>query len=262
MKFIFTLSLFLTFALLHSQENEEYIDGRLIKTQTKDGVIVSTSLRAIQRNDGKYYTFDISVSNSSSNTKLVKVDNFKAFIINKKGDKDELEVLSNKEYQEKKQKRANFRNILASMAGSQNAENAGKSSSQTNTNISSSSYSSGTAKVKAYDSYGNSATAKGNYSGRTTSNTNATSTTVSYDGAAAYAAQQNEERKLQEFMQLQKEAKNKWNDIYLKSNTLSPLESMSGLLNVEYKKGVMIDIDVLVQDLHFIFKWNPEDSEK
>jgi hypothetical protein len=59
---------------------EEYVEGRLIKTLNIDNVEVSTSLRSVQRSDGKYYTFDISVINNSSSTKLMKVNAFKSYI--------------------------------------------------------------------------------------------------------------------------------------------------------------------------------------
>jgi len=245
----------------YSQETEEYVDGRLIKTQNKEGVIVTTSLRTIQRNDGKYYTFDVSISNSSEITRNIKIKDFKAQIVSKKGKKKDIDVLTNKDYQKKKKRRGNFRAILGALSAGQNAANAGTSSSQTNTNVNANSYSSGSANVNAYDSRGNSATAQGNYNSRTNTNVNATSTTVSYDGAAAYNAQQNEERKLQEFMQQQQEAKRKWNDLYIKNNTLSPKESMSGLLNVEYKKGVLVELNIVTGGIQFVFKWDPEDSQ-
>jgi hypothetical protein len=262
MKKTLTFLLIMNAFLMYSQESEEYIDGRLIKTQAKEGILVSTSLRAIQRNDGKYYTFDVSVSNSSQKTKTVKVNDFKAQIVNHKEKKEDLNVLSNKEYQDIKQKRGSFRAGLTSLVGSFKAEKAGTSVSQTNTNVSGSSSTSGSARVNASNSNGAYAQANGNYSGRNNTNINAKSTTVSYNGAAAYEAQQNEERKLNEFMILQQEAKNRWNDMYIKSNTLSPLESMSGLLNVEYKKGELIELSINVEDINFLFKWLPEDSEK
>ena len=48
---------------------------------------------------------------------------------------------------------------------------------------------------------------------------------------------------------------------YIKNNTLSPKESMSGLLNVEYKKGVLVELTIVTGDIQFVFKWDPEDSQ-
>ena len=62
------------------QLDEEYVEGRLIKTLEIENVEVTTSLRSVQRSDGKYYTFDIAVINKSALKKVMKVNSFKAFI--------------------------------------------------------------------------------------------------------------------------------------------------------------------------------------
>lgn len=257
-KILFILILIIPFTTF--SQSEEYIDGRLIKTLSKSNIDVSTSLRAIQRSDGKYYTFDVSVSNGSNMTKLVKVRDFEAFIVTKKGNKEELEILSNKEYQEKKKKRGNFRAIMKAMGGSSAAAGAGTRTSTTNANATANTYGSSNTSASAYGS-GGYAYGSANTNYNATTNVNATSTTTSVDGAAVYAAQQNEERKLREYQAAQAAAKSKWNDAYLKSNTLSPLESTSGLLNIKFTKGVEITLNVKVQDIDFIFVWDPEESE-
>ena len=87
------------------------------------------------------------------------------------------------------------------------------------------------------------------------------STTVHRDGEAIYNARQNEERKLQEYYNQQQVARVRWNESYLKSNTLSPYESCSGLLNIKFEKGDFIELHLPIDELNFVFKWNPEDSE-
>lgn len=274
--------LFLSFPFLifsqNQQFSEEYDDGRLIKTLVDSGVQVTSSLRSIQRNDGKYYMFDISVSNNSDKTLVVKVKEFKAYAVEvnqrrvEKGKKnayerEALEILRSKDYQEKKRKRGVFRRVIASMGANSAAEDAGRSSSTSNTQINSNSYTSGNgnANINGYDAYGNpigSATVNKNYSNSNSTSTNASTSTQSYNGAAAYAARQNEERKLKEFYMQQEAAKKRWNDAYIKSNTLSPFETMSGLLNVKFEKGDYIELYVIVQDLSFKFDWNPDDAER
>ena len=270
--FIITTFLLLIPVILIAQDApepmEEYIEGRLVKTLDIENVEVSTSLRSIQRSDGKYYTFDIAVINKSALVKNLKVNNFKAFITQigkKKNKKEELDILSNKEYQEKKRKRAALRTALAAMGAAANAQDAGRKTSTTNTNVNSSTYGSATTNTDAnvYASDGSWATgsASSNTDFNAYTNVNASSTTQSYDGAAAYAARQNEERKLQEMVQRQNEAKAKWNDMYLKNETLDAMESVSGLINVKFKKGDLIDLILYVGNVEFIFKWDPEDSE-
>jgi len=248
---------------------EEYIEGRLVKTLKIDNIEVSTSLRSIQRSDGKYYTFDVSVINESSLTKLMKVNSFECYITQygkKKNKVNELEILSNKEYQDKKRKRGNFRNIMAAMGAGARAEDAGRKTSTTNTNVNSSTYGSSntTADIKVKDAYGlptGSATVDANTNFNSNTNTNVSSRTDSRDGAAVYAAQQNEERKLKEAMEKQAAAKSKWNEMYLKSETLDYGESVTGLLNVKYEKGDSIDFIVYVGGTKFIFIWDPDDAE-
>jgi len=248
---------------------EEYVEGRLIKTLNIDNVEVSTSLRSVQRSDGKYYTFDISVINNSTSTKLMKVNSFKSYITTsgKKKDKvDELEILSNKEYQDKKRKRGNFRAILAAVGAGANAQDAGRKTSTTNTNVNSNTYgtSNTTGDIQFKDEYGLSTGSAGlnaTTNSYSNTNTNVSSTTESYDGAAAYAARQNEERKLKEMMEKQQEAKAKWNEMYLKSETLEPNEFVTGLLNVKFQKGDLVDLIIYVGNIEFVFNWNPEDAE-
>ena len=59
----------------------------------------------------------------------------------------------------------------------------------------------------------------------------------------------------------QKAAKSMWNDMYLKSETLEAMESVSGLLNLKFKKGDLVDLIIYIGNIEFIFEWNPEDSE-
>lgn len=257
---------------------EEYYDGKLIKTLNKDGFQVSSSLRAIARNDGKYYMFDISIANNSGKTKNFRVADCKAFIVQvdekklKKGKLDkaydykELEILRSKDYQKIKERKGVWRRIGALMAASSAAEDAGTVTTASNVNVrgNSSSYGSNDGNVTVYDQYNNklgSATVnQSNFeSSRTTINGN--SNTVTRDGAAVYAARQNEERKLNEFYRAQEEARLRWNEAYLKSNTLSPLETTSGILNVKYEKGDFLELHVIIEEFKFIFKWDPDDSE-
>jgi hypothetical protein len=177
-----------------------------------------------------------------------------------------LEILSNKEYQDKKRKRGNFRAILSAVGAGANAQDAGRKTSTTNTNVNSNTYgtSNTTGDIQFKDKYGLSTGSAGlnattNSSSNT--NTNVSSTTQAYDGAAAYAARQNEERKLKEMMEQQQKAKAKWNEMYLKSETLEPNESVTGLLNIKFKKGDLVDLFIYIGNIEFVFRWNPEDAE-
>ena len=161
---------------------------------------------------------------------------------------------------------------MASYAAAVAAENAGTKTSQTDTY--SSGYSqtnlSGTVETETdVTAYGSGGVAYGNIQSK--SNVNATASTYSsessssqtteYDGAAAYAAAQNEQRKLQEYMAEARKERTKWNEDYLKDNTIYQNETKRGLINVKYKKGSLVRFVVQVENLDYVFDWDPEDAE-
>jgi len=203
---------------------------------------VSTCLRKVGRNDGKYFTFDVYITNKGE-TKTFRTKNFKAQVETKKKGFVEVDVLTRKEYIEKKEKRQKLRNVLASYAAAVAAENAGTKGSD------------GVA-------YGNiQSKSNVNATASTYSSESSSSQTTEYDGAAAYAAAQNEQRKLQEYMAEARKERTKWNEDYLKDNTIYQNETKRGLINVKYKKGSLVRFVVQVENLDYVFDWDPEDAE-
>lgn len=253
------------------KESEEFISGRIVRTLEDDEMQVSTCLRKVGRNDGKYFTFDVYITNKGG-TKTFRTKNFKAFVETKKKGFIETQVLTRKEYIEKKEKRQKLRNALSAVAAAAAADMAGTKTSQTNTY--SSGYSqtniSGTVNtdtdVTAYGSggvaYGNiQSTSKVNANASTYSSESSTSNTTEYDGAAAYNALQNEQRKLEEYKAAARKERTKWNDEYLKDNTIYQNETKRGLLNVKYKKAETVRLVINIEDFRYIFDWDPEDAE-
>jgi len=258
-----------------SQENNqslnffsEFIDGRLMKTLEDNNHMISTSLKSISRVDGKYYIFDVYITNKSS-TKTVLVDKFKAYI--SKGQKVyEGEVLTRKEYLDIKEKKAAWRAALVAAAGSFAAEDAGtntkientSSSGSIKTNFSGSSQSSSDI-YNSNGSFSGSVDTNTNFGGNARTNFNANSTTYTEekDGAAIYAARQESARQVNEMMNIASEARKKWNEDYLSNNTLRNGETMSGLLNIKYKKGDKIVLKIIIDDFEYPFEWSPSESE-
>lgn len=269
MKKLILLFAILATGVASAQEiTEEYIDGRLVKHQTIDNVSVATSLRAVSRNDGKYYMFDVSITNGTDGTMTVKTSDFRAFLNTKKG-LQLTHVLTRKEYLKIKKRRENLRAGLMAFAGAMNAASAGYSESNTSYSGSSNTRISGTARTNssatAYGSNGGYVSAYGNSTTRVNGNINTSysgsARTTSYNGAAAYAARENEAAKLNAFLDASAEARADWNDAYIKNNTLSPLESMSGFVNVKFKRSNLCVIILIVDGREFKFNWNPADAE-
>ena len=79
--------------------------------------------------------------------------------------------------------------------------------------------------------------------------------------AAIYAARQESARQVNEMMNIASEARKKWNEDYLSNNTLRNGETMSGLLNIKYKKGDKIVLKIIIDDFEYPFEWSPSESE-
>ena len=246
-----------------------YHEGRLIKEITKNNITVTSSLRQIQRNDGKYYTFDVSVVNNTNYQVTLITKGISSEIFSKKGNKSIIvPALTRKEYLKIKKRRQNLRTGLMAFGAGMSAASAGYSSSTTttnaNANYSGTSNTNSTANAYAYGSSGYGyANATGssttNYSGNIYGT--ATSTTQSYDGAAAYAASQNEAAKINAFLQASEAAKKRWNNDYLKNHTLLPQETTSGLINIKYYKSPKIILTIPVDGEFYVFEWSPDESE-
>ena len=245
----------------NNEFNEFFYQGRLIKEVHLNDITVSSSLRQVQRNDGKYYTFDISVTNNTDRDVTLFTNKISAMIFAPNGKKSiRVPALTRKEYLKIKKNRQNMRAGLMAFAGGMSAASAGQSSSTTTTNAYGSYSGTANTNASAYGSggyaYGNATT---NYRGNAYGT--ATSTTYSYDGAAAYAASQNEAAKMASFLKASEEAKKRWNEEYLKNHTMVPQEIISGLINIKYYKSNRVILIVEVDGTRYNFDWDPNDSE-
>lgn len=227
--------------------HQEYIEGRLIKTMNQEGITVSTSLRSTRNQFGKFYFFDVSISNGSNNTVTFKVGDCKAtnVVINerllKKGKLDkaytrkDLTIMKNKEFQKIINRKQAWQSFFQNTTSWMRAKDAGKVTSSTETNFTNTNVFSNKSTIK--------------------------STTQENYGLITYIAQENEEKKLQEFRKQQYNIRSAWNKEYIKSNTLSPLESCSGILLVSFEEGNYFELLIKVDSFDFNFQWSSEDSE-
>ena len=241
--------------------NQFMDQGRTIKEVGFGGILVSTSLRSVYRDDGKYYIFDVSVGNNSGQPVDFYTNTIKAQIFHSSGKSIFKNALTSKQYQRIKNNRQNLRSALIGISAGLNAASAGYSTSST--------YSSGNAYISGntnsntsiYGSYSNylgSLDTSTRFSGNVYGSSS--SYTTNYDGAAAYAASQNEQAKLDAFINASEEAKRKWNDVYLKNDTVYPLETTSGLINIPYLKAVRVDLIIPINGYDYIFEWMPGES--
>ena len=254
------LFLLLIIPIISLSQTETYVNGKLIKSITKSDVEVSTSFNGVHKDDGKYYTFEIIVYNGSSTTKLVKVQDFAAFIETRKGNKP-LDILTNKEYQKIKQKKDKWQAYVARVRKNRIVDEAGQVVSNTQSSASSNTY--GYSNTNAYASNSSGSYAYGNAYTNSNSSTNFSgrSTTTTTDGAARYAAQQNEDMKYQGLLASQEDSRSQWSDVYFKTNSLPPSESMGGLINLKYSSGKNITINIKIDGVNYTFIWSQDESE-
>ncbi len=168
------------------------------------------------------------------------------------GEKEEikvLEILSYEEYMKKVNRRQAWQSFAVSLSNSLAASNAGYSSSTTNTSVSGVTNSYGSASGYVGDTYGY-------VSGRSSSYSTAygRSSTQSYNGAAAYAAQQNANAQTNNYIAAQYEIKNRLSEGYIKANTLSNQTEYMGFFNIRFIKTDNLTIEIPINGETYIFK--------
>ena len=251
---IFFLFLSNSYAQDTANEREFYYNGRLIKEQVIDDIIVTSSMR-IERNDGKYYVFDISVSNNSKSTVRLKssdIGRFSLEIFSNNGRKSiRSYALKKDEYLKIKKKRSNFRKGLLAVAVGLASIDDNYSYAEQNT------YSYGNYSGSVYTGYDR-ADFTGNYQESTYS------VIKYYDPIKAEAARERNAAVMENFMNKSEESKRRTNQEYLDSFILSPMEITSGTVNFKFLKTknkviLRIPIDGILSNStrYFEFTWLP-----
>ena len=212
----------------------------------KNGMAVAIH-NSINGEYGTYYRLYVVVTN---NTALpIKFDPvyITAHCKDKKGNEQNLRVLNAREYQDRIWQTQVWEQGFNALAENYRAKQAAYSASQTTTTTAH-------AGVAGAPAVGNGGWALGASAYAGLSQTS--SSTVSYDGYAAYQASLIAERKIADFnQQLFNERKAKYQS-YLKPITLQPGESVTGFINVSHKKGEMLTVNLPIGTVIYPFKWN------
>ena len=260
--------LFLLFNLTSFSQHikTHYEDGRVIKEITISDITVITSLRGAKRAYGKYYQFDIAIKNNTSNRINFHPQKIIADAKTKRGKRKALEVLTRKQYMKKIKNRQMWSSVLVGISSGIKGSNAGKSSSSTtsstqasgNVNTSARANVSSTERGLLYNKTKD-VDVNANINTSYSENSNTATNTQSYDGNSAYWAAENESKKMKKFEGKLKSIKNSLNNEYIKRHTLHPNKTLSGLLNVKYKKAKEVILTITVKGEKFVFPWNPND---
>ena len=233
-----------------SEQKIEYKDGEAWPYYNENGIMIGMTNNQV-RDYGKYFRIPIVIANNSMYPIEFNPDNITATLTDKKGKEKVLKVYSSDQYNKKVRRWQNWAMALTGISEGLSAASAGYSSSTTNTSTNIYSSTGGVATASGSGGY-----AYGQYSGNSATYGQSTSTTVSYDGAAAYQARIIASERMASYsnaLLLERAIKEEG---YLKRCTIYPGEAISGYINIERKKGNSMTIIVNINGANYIFPWN------
>ena len=256
-----------------SEMKKTYNSGNTWLYYKKNGMFIAAS--NIQVEDyGKYFRIPVVIINHSILPIFFNPDEIRSTLIDKKNRIVQLHVLNVDEYMKKVTTNQSLIALATALDESSAAINAGYSTSTTNSSYNNSSHSYGS--TSSYGSskasgsasanvlgYGVSGKASGqksyqnnsNYQGHNYNYGNSSSTTTTYDGAAAYQARIIAQERIAELDNAQLAERTDKRDKYLKKTTIQPGETLSGYIHIKKKKGLSMDVTIYINDIPYYFPW-------
>lgn len=251
-----------------------YNDGLAWLCYKKNGLLIAVS--NIQVKDyGKYFRIPVIIANNSVLPINFNPDEIRSTITDKKNRTTQLHVLSVDEYMKKVITNQSWTSALVGLNEYNAANNAGYSTSTTNSSYSNSSHSYGSASSQGSSRASGSASAnvlgygfsgrasgqssyqnKSNYQGHNYNQGRSSSTTTTYDGAAAYQARIMAEEKMANLEEQQLAERTAKREVYLKKTTIQPGETVSGYVHIEKKKGLSMNVTIYINGIPYEFAWN------
>lgn len=215
------------------------------------GLIISFEL-LVDNKYGSYYQAWFNIQNFTGSSILFNPNLISASsILGKEKITKDLQVLSYEDYIKKVNRNQNWQNFAVAFSNGLAASSAGYSRSTTTMSTYGVNRTYGSASGYVGDTYGS-------IYGRSTSYSSAygQSTTESFNGAAAYAAQQNANAQTEKFINDQFSIKNKISEGYLKVNSLTNQTELIGFINIKYTKTNNIKIQIPLNGENYIFEQN------
>ncbi len=223
-------------------------DGNYIFYYKHKGMSLSLTLLR-DNNYGDYYQVWINIQNFTGKNLLLDPNRITAkSYLTKKQEVQDLKILSHAQYMKKVKRSQSWQNFAVAYSNSLAASNAGYSYSTTNTSVTGVTNSFGSASGYVGDTYGYASGWSSTYStayGR--------SNTFSYNGAAAYSAQQNANAQTNAYISNQYKIKNRLSEGYVKANTLANQTEFIGYFNIQFIKTDNIKIEIPINGETYIF---------
>lgn len=246
-----------------------YKEGNLIMVYNHLGLKVACSA-SIDKSFGSFYQVNLIIQNTTGNDvtfnptlitarlygKGVKDGPRESLFDKRKSNKNDnsrldAKVLTYAEYMKKVNRRQAWNEFAVGFSQGMAAYNAGHSTSTTNSNASGYVNTRSSASGYIGNSYGS---VNGTSSSYITAN--GTSTTNSYNGAAAYAAQQNAANNVDKYRNNQYEIKRTLSEGYMKINTISNESEYIGFVNIEYSSADILFVNIPINNSTYTFSWD------
>ena len=216
-----------------------------------NGLAISFEL-LLDNKYGSYYQAWFNIQNFTGSSILLNPNLILATSnLGKEKTSKELQVLSYEDYIKKVNRNQNWQNFAVAFSNGLAASSAGYSRSTTTMSAYGVDRTYGSATGYVGNTYGS-------VYGRSTSYSTAygRSTTESYNGAAAYVAQQYANAQTDKFINDQYSIKNKISEGYLKVNSMSNQTELVGFINIKYTKTDNIKILFPLNGETYIFEQN------
>ena len=232
----------------------EYRDGAAWSYYVKNGLLVAMNNTQI-KDYGKWFRISLIISNNSIAPIEFDPEMITSTLQKLNGQTIPLEVWSSDKYMKKVRRTQNWNMALVGISEGLAAAGAGYSSSTTNTNSTYNGYSNSYGNAYAYGSGGS---AYGSYNGYGTyhGNSSTTSSTVTYDGAAAYQAQVIASNRMANYESSLLQERSIKQEGYLRKTTIYPGNVISGYVNIKRTKGSQMVVYVDINGAKYAFPWN------
>lgn len=263
------------------------IEPTMRKTQFVNDIeweyYVSDGLMVAMANDkvydyGNFISFPIMINNGTMSEVNFLPENLSADMIDKKGRKKPLEILTRKEYMAKVDRSQSWSKFFAGLGAAATAAAAGTSTSSTDVSTNSSTnsyaYSSYDASANAYGASVGAAVGSGGWGvgssvsaahanmhgsasayGHSNTRTNTSVRTTNYDGAAAYQAYVIERDRVAQYDEALAQEREAHNEGYLRRTTIQPGEKIAGLVYAKKGKGERVSAKLVLNGLEYYFEW-------
>lgn len=264
------------------------IDENMRKTQFFDDIeweyYLSDGIMVAMANDkvydyGNFISFSIVINNGTMTEIDFLPEKLSADLIDKKGHRRPLEILTRKEYMAKVDRSHSWSKFFAGLGAAATATAAGTSTSSTNvsTNSSTNSYAYGSydASANAYGASIGAAVGSGGWGvgastsaahanmhgstsayGYSNTHTNTSVRTTNYDGAAAYQAYIIERERVAQYDEALAQEREAHYEGYLSRTTIQPGEKITGLLYAKKGKGERVSATLELNGISYYFEWS------